>query len=597
MPELSKGDAIRKTYLSPIRTVILVDDGFPPYDKIVGRVEQPIDEKPESPVTPTSDPPAPAIELPTALRRTGDEYERARSLWITCRERGYLCDIDDGSKLEASIPKHISKSDLVVLDFHLRGDDPTLALKLLQHLASSEHSSLVVVYTRDTKLDEVRRTVMVHLRGSRSPESFLGSEELAVWQDDLEDWAPNPSKSVVDAYLRGDSSWANDQELLKGLEGRSFEIPVRNRMVEAAIESFLLKAYKAEPTASSSSPPIRMSGEGASRLWVQTGNLFVAFLGKSDENALQGDAVFQALGEALEDWSPPYLPMVLSYARYLIARGGLQAEAATLSDPLLQAGWLYHAVSGADDERADRLRELFERLLSRHSEALLDNIAEFGQSCFPEVPATAPAKKLDWAKAVVPDCVASDEWHVLHRLNEFLATQPPSSYVGTGTIFVPGNQGTDPTEAWVCVTPACDMVPRMPHEDTWEHRLHPIRPMLALHGSVIESGHKPLKEAEYFKYIFVTTDNKRRAIQLVNPKHPTPKLEMFLLDGMGRITNGLFKATRLSRTERDKLHVDAFEFRVVGQLRGLYASRLLQQAGNHLSRIGPDFVRMPSQEK
>ncbi|OJW08883.1 MAG: hypothetical protein BGO49_11075 [Planctomycetales bacterium 71-10] len=72
---------------------------------------------------------------------------------------------------------------------------------------------------------------------------------------------------------------------------------------------------------------------------------------------------------------------------------------------------------------------------------------------------------------------------------------------------------------------------------------------------------------------------------------------MFLLDGMGRITNSRFRATRLLRAEEDKLHANAFEFRVVGQLRGLYASRLLQQAGNHLSRIGPDFVRMPSQEK
>lgn len=595
MSELSKSDAIREAYLAPIRTVILVDDSFPPYDQIVRRALQPIEEKPLIAVALADDLPVLETAPTDALRRIGDEYERARALWGTCRERGYLCDIDDGSKLETSIPKHISRSDLVVLDYHLRGDDPTLALKLLRHLASSEHASLVVVYTRDTKLDEVRRAVMVHLRGGRSPESFLGSEELAVWQDVLEDWEPSPSKSVVDAYLRGGDSWASDRELLKGLEGRPIEEQVHRRMLEAAIESFLLRTYKADPIVSEPPPQIQMSGAGASKLWIQTGNLFVAFLSKSDENSLQGEVVFQALGEALEDWNPPYLPMVLSYARCLVARGGLQAEAATLSDPLLQAGWLYHAVSGADDERADRLRALFERLLSRHSEVLLGNIAEFGRSCFPQTTATAPAKKLGWAKSEVPDCGANDEWHVLHRLNEFLATQPTSSYVDTGTIFVSGIQWPEPKEACICVTPACDMVPRIPHEDTWEHRLHPIRPMLALHGTVIESGPKPLKEAEHFKYIFVTLEGRRRAIRLVDSKHPTPKLEMFLLDGMGRIANGLFSATRLSRTEGDRLHTDAVEFRVVGQLRGLYASRLLQQAGNHLSRIGPDFVRMPTQ--
>ncbi len=88
-----------------------------------------------------------------------------------------------------------------------------------------------------------------------------------------------------------------------------------------------------------------------------------------------------------------------------------------------------------------------------------------------------------------------------------------------------------------------------------------------------------------------------RVVELVSSKHPTPKLEMFLLEGMGKLDNGIFKATRLSCADGGTLHSAVVNFRVIGQLRGLYASRLLQQAGNHLSRIGPDFVRMPTQER
>ncbi len=546
MPELSKSDAIYKAYLVPIRTVILVDDGFPRYDHLEAAGIQAIDDVKEEPARPpepvaaattpeatAGQPPEPGVEAvigvkpsgeaeavgtasTTKVEQPGKEYVRARALWSACRKLGYLCDIDDGAELETSIPEHITKSDLVVLDYHLQKEDPALALKLLRHLAISEHSSLVVVYTKDKELDEVRRKVAVHVRGSRGPESFLNPDELIRWQD-LNEWTPSPSQPTLDAFLRSDQAWEADTDLRRELEDLGVPEVERARMIEAAIESFISEKYRPARIEGSIPPVVQASGPDSPRLWIQSGNLFVAFLRKTDENILQGDEVFSALREALENWDPPYLPMMLAYARGVVARGGFQSEAHALSDPLLQAGWLYHAVSGDDFERADRLRELFERLLSRHSEALLEDIAEFGQSCFPKSEGAA-STKLAWAKSEVPGCIGSVDWHVLHRLNVFLATQSPGNYVGTGTIFVPKTQEAGAADAWICVTPACDLVPRTPREDTWEHRLHPIRPMLAFGGTLIESGPKPLKEAEYFKYVYLTTDEGHRAIQLV-PQH------------------------------------------------------------------------------
>ena len=62
---------------------------------------------------------------------------------------------------------------------------------------------------------------------------------------------------------------------------------------------------------------------------------------------------------------------------------------------------------------------------------------------------------------------------------------------------------------------------------------------------------------------------------------------------MGRIQEGAFRATRLSKSDNGALHAAMLTLKVTGQLRGLYASRILQLAGYHLSRIGVDFVDMP----
>ncbi len=117
--------------------------------------------------------------------------------------------------------------------------------------------------------------------------------------------------------------------------------------------------------------------------------------------------------------------------------------------------------------------------------------------------------------------------------------------------------------------------------------------MLALRGQLIGCSIDALKKAERFQHIYLTTDDGLKAVQLMNEGDPNARLEMFLLEDMGKIDDGRFKATRLSRSDEGKLHTSVVGFRAVALLRGLYASRLLQFAGNHLSRIGPDFVDFP----
>ena len=77
-------ERIEKAYMTPIRTVLAVDDEFRPYG---------------------ADEPGPS-------------HLRAKALWQACRNRGLLCDVDDGGCLVAGeLPPYLLKSDLVILDY------------------------------------------------------------------------------------------------------------------------------------------------------------------------------------------------------------------------------------------------------------------------------------------------------------------------------------------------------------------------------------------------------------------------------------------------------------------------------------------------
>src|SRR5262245_27947370 len=109
-------ERVQEAYIRPIRSVLAVDDDFHQYD----------------------------------ATKQGADPERAKAIWRACRNRGLLCDIDDGSDLINGKPApHLLNSDLVILDYHLRGTESEWSLKLLRRLADSEHASLVVVYTKE----------------------------------------------------------------------------------------------------------------------------------------------------------------------------------------------------------------------------------------------------------------------------------------------------------------------------------------------------------------------------------------------------------------------------------------------------------------
>jgi hypothetical protein len=195
--------------------------------------------------------------------------------------------------------------------------------------------------------------------------------------------------------------------------------------------------------------------------------------------------------------------------------------------------------------------------------------------------------------------------NTLFRLNSFFSTERfRRAHVTTGTVFYHSKAD----QYFVAASPACDLVARRPSPDqSWLHSIFPFTPLVAvlLAPSGIDVA---LAEAANGLHIFLENSADRKAFKIVSGSGNQPSYEFLMIKNEGRVRElvgkTVFEAARLSPkvieeggvtktslTERDWID-DSFE--VVDQLRGINATRILQLAGQHLSRIGLDFISTPA---
>jgi hypothetical protein len=148
------------------------------------------------------------------------------------------------------------------------------------------------------------------------------------------------------------------------------------------------------------------------------------------------------------------------------------------------------------------------------------------------------------------------------------------------------------------------MVVREPiEEQVWTRAIYPMRPMVAVRLNS-EQHDRALGSAERGHYVFVEVGGDRNSFSVFPKGKDLPSYEFFFLHDAGRTTTA--EAHNLPKFRASRVEVDPSietsanarrfidtEFEVVGQLRPAYASRLLQITGQHLSRIGVDFIRKP----
>jgi hypothetical protein len=350
--------------------------------------------------------------------------------------------------------------------------------------------------------------------------------------------------------------------------------------------------------------------------WLQSRNCFVALLGKVDDSdtghPADAERVLECLDEAFVAWQPNLIQVLISEIQNILELDALATDEDELRDPATHTGLSYYVLQALDDGAdhtlpellASSLQTLIDKIVEtlRHKLVADPMLRELGGKLLSEElralewPVPRTEKKLFEAATTMTRSRAPkkpDESDSLFALNSFLSTEQfRRAHLTTGTVF----KNTSGTEYWICASPSCDMVARMPSPfQTWARALHPLRAMVAVRLQPVKLN-QALKSAEQGRHAFLT-DGKPLAFSVVDEQTGQPVYEFFFAENAAvwredELGLKSFSAGRIKNMSKEPYTPELVKekFVIVGQLRPSYATRILHLMGQHLSRVGLDFV-------
>lgn len=579
-------DAVVRSFRDDaIRTAVLIDDQFPSYLQMRGASWQ--DEFEES--------------------------DRAASLYGFFHKRGLICDIENWRKpadADLELIDKVRKSDLVVLDYQLGAGGPKTALEILRHLAVSAHFNLVVLYTNDP-LSKVALSAAAAMRGVRpaTGKCVPTAEALAEAEEILgrEEFREVDSNALAAYLIDGNTPWQADLRTAM----TDSEIHLRNlRPLTDHVARQWIKEVSGEYTPKSD--PIlalRCDLTDPNTMWIHCGSCFVAVVDKMKPGTAEdeGEYVWSRLDAALRAWRPNFYRLVLSEIQNALELEAVADHEAWLDDNLCLGLGLYllesneaaagemhgGAIGGSAQSLIDRFVDLIRRRLATHAkitETATTMLAArlstpLGDPLVGEKARHTRARELASVAANTP-C----DWQekVLPAVNAFMISDEfRGSHITTGSVL----RSADANH-WLCVSPACDL------------ELREKGPILAQFILLVKDP--TTEKYSTGERIVIGTEKGPTVLKALNPLNRQPSLRVVLLPAGTEVVRAASGATTISGwfaeglapAEAPPADVDGnlpapkavTEFTVVAQLRGTFATRFLMSAGQHLSRIGVDFI-------
>ena len=583
---------VAEAYIDPIRSVVIIDDDYPTYDEVLSAEVK-----------------AAGVPEPKAWRRNP---ERIREVIRRFRERTppLVVDIHDGSNVdparEVALAPHLHQSDLLVLDYQLdrtRQNDGTLAIEILRRLSSNNHFNLVVVYTSH-ELDEVFYDVLtglVTVAGGLS----LSEDDIETAQsliDDADDRIANFGTRIIEsmnreAYfdyrgarsktvgrmLNGVQPYAAFKALCDEADWNQPECKIVFPYVLAEIQRQLSDRMRstsqADPNWASDAP-----------YWIQSDTIFVAFSSKSHGEDLIGE-----LKDALNAWNPEPSRLLLGKLRADVHEYGVTAQAPVLSNRRALTLWYKRLL----ESNQNLCRQFVAEMVSRHSDQamgdILPRVEKFAQRLIDaERSLTEDYVQLCGTRFRVDLNDSTEKNKALLEHNAFVCAKPPiGRHLTTGHIFEAFN------DLWICLSPACDLVPTQIGK-AQSDVLGEWLPFMAvkLHAVGRVRWERDQDDIRSGRYVFVQLDGDGVAcFRFSEHSNSAPEWRLFYARDAGIFKdNGQgdgrpqFAAASTVACDEGELAPKHGNAQIVGQLRYEYALNLLHRLGGSLTRIGLDFL-------
>lgn len=584
MPSEHYSEFIREAFVEPIRSVLIVDDDYPTFDEILG--------------TQT------AQNKHTTVDRTKSWYDSPERIKVVIDNfrsagRSLLVDIHDGANVasgeEVKVAAHLHQSDLLVLDYQLDKSKPrdgSMAIEIIRSVMSNDHFNLVIIHTSEDLgfvFDAVLVGLMKPFAELISPKEMDEAEQLIEAAEDLnEGFSEQLSASASNAqyfhfrlhpttYQGIVSKAQQPYSAFMDLSNSAHWSPDQSKLV---LRYALSKAQQALLPKMNANSLADLTWSSGTTKWVRSDSVFIAFSNKSDEDDLLAE-----LQIALDDWNPQPSRLFLAKLRAEMDEYGVMAQDQALGNKHALAHWYHRLLEGVGSSQRWHVAESVSRHSDQLMSAVLPRVEDFAirlvKAEVESGSATEICKehfKVDLQKSEIK--LLANREH-----NAFVCSKTPQGWhLTTGHVFVMENT------YWVCLSPACDMVPT---------QMSPARvtafgenlPFIAVQLQAVEDGKE--KGIQSNRFVFLQTEKGVKGFCFNNPSadNSAPQWHTLYAAKRGKFVDGTFDfhVLRTGAGVTRPLVSKKFSATVVSQLRYEYALNLMQRLGVSLTRIGLDF--------
>jgi len=321
--------------------------------------------------------------------------------------------------------------------------------------------------------------------------------------------------------------------------------------------------------------------------WLKTDSLFLTVVSKQ----IEADELTEKLLDALTVWKPSPHRLLVSHLRNDLEANGGMVEDTALKNNLIQAGLLESLLEESD---SDKRKAILGGVVSYLWEGMLGDMEDRVLPIAEKIVDGERARCNEDASRVVQQHFNLDlnddkiKEDVALNLNAYRCSISPSGWhLTTGHVL------QIEQDYFVCLTPACDLVPGQ-RKSGWYGKLKEALPVKIV-KLFPDSSNYGVQKATEGRHLFLEIEGSPLSFCFFPDSQNnsgSPHWEQVFALNFGQLgADRLLKIGRVNASlEGGELEITEHEAVVISQLRYEYALNLLHRLGSNLSRVGLDFV-------
>ncbi|WP_010441319.1 response regulator receiver domain [Vibrio cyclitrophicus] len=603
---------LKQAYIDPIRTVTVIDDEYPTLEELVilGNEDFGDDD----------------------LDRLYDIIEISRK-----KEFNWLLDVYNGGEdsiNSGSITSRLNHSDLLILDYHLDGNDDGYCKKsidIVKNLSSNRHFNLVAVHTKgyDNSKGAVNDVFIDIIISLQPKPRFLNINKKTIEsiEEQLDEWSfehDDISQDLVDSISTID--------LLMLIRDHSNQI--LNPTFDHAVWNHFTSIYQDKPEDIEISKPNLVKwlcnkkfeayegcfkdkpaeffdwGIDNDTNWVKTEDLFLTVIGKKKTPVSE---IPTKILHAINQSKPHPHELILSKLRNEVESNGISASSKILQRKFLQAAWLTELLKEDTDQGIMTVSwSVVSKLWEELAQEIRPQIGEF------TVELVKGLKTIDDPLACfLEEHTRENKNQIVQHANCFSCSKKISYHH-----LITGHVVLFKDNYWLCLTPMCDLVPGQKSDSS-------LMPVTLVQMYDAKVAHKVTREnmakalgvdlkdlpklsdtevinqiIEYStenNLLFIAPQEDKGEVKILsftygldgksNPKAKDYYIENHgLFDPQTKELNIQYVEPSAEQGKNDLQQLSGKAV-VVAELRYEYALNLLRKLGVARSRVGLDFIR------